>query len=53
MAHLLSWDDRAFCAQVEFFTFAPAAFNHRVHLRFAYVYLTEHPTKQVRGQIVG
>lgn len=46
MAHLLSADDRAFCAQVESFEFQPAAFNHRAHLRLAYVYLTEHPTEQ-------
>jgi len=46
MAHLLSPEDRAFCAQVESFTFPPAAFNHRAHLRLAYVYLSEHTTEQ-------
>ncbi len=45
MAHLLSPDDQAFRAQVEAFTFPPAEFNHRVHLRLAYVYLTEHTTE--------
>ena len=46
MAHLLSPDDRAFRTQIESFTFPPADFTHRAHLRLAYVYLTEYTTEQ-------
>ncbi len=41
MAHLLSKEDRAFQAQFESCKFPPAEFNHRAHLRLAYIYLTE------------
>jgi hypothetical protein len=44
MKHQLSADDRAFRTAFESGQFAPAQFNHRAHLRLAYVYLTEHDT---------
>lgn len=45
MAHLLSTEDREFRTQFESCEFPPAEFNHRAHLRLAYVYLTEHDTE--------
>ncbi len=45
MAHLLSTEDRAIDAQIESRKFRPAEFNHRAHLRLAYVYLTVHDTE--------
>ena len=40
--YLLSSEDRAFQAKFESGEFPPAQFDHRAHLRLAYVYLTEH-----------
>jgi len=45
MHHLLSTEDRAFRTQLESCETPPAEFNHRAHLRLAYVYLTEHDTE--------
>ena len=42
MEHLLSTEDRKFQTQFESCEFPPAEFNHRAHLRLAYVYLTQH-----------
>lgn len=43
--HLLSTEDQEFLAQVESREFPLAEFNHRAHLRLAYVYLAEHDTE--------
>lgn len=40
-SHLSSTEDRAFRTQFESGTFPPTEFDHRAHLRLAYVYLTE------------
>jgi hypothetical protein len=40
-AHALSEDDRRFRADFEGGALAPAAFDHRAHVRLAYVYLAE------------
>lgn len=45
MAHLLSTEDREFVAQFESCEFLPDKFNHRAHLRLAYVYLAEQDTE--------
>lgn len=45
MTHSLSAEDRKFRDQFEACTFPPAAFDHREHLRLAYVYLTGHDTE--------
>ena len=42
MRHALSPADLEFRAAFEACRVAPAAFDHRAHLRLAYVYLTEH-----------
>lgn len=42
MKHLLSVEDQNFRREFEACTFPPAEFNHRAHLRLAYVYLSEH-----------
>ena len=41
MAHLLSPDDEEFRVQFESCEFPAADFNHREHLRLAYIYLVE------------
>jgi hypothetical protein len=41
MAHLLSPEDEAFRAQFESCEFPAADFNHREHLRLAYIYLVD------------
>ena len=43
--HLSSTEDQAFRTQFESGTFPPAEFDHRAHLRLAYVYLTEHDSE--------
>ena len=45
MPHRPSTEDRAFRAQFEFCTFQVSDFDHRAHLRLAYIYLTEHDTE--------
>jgi Tfp pilus assembly protein PilF len=42
VAHLLSTEDREFQTQFDSCEIPPAEFNHRAHLRLAYVYLTQH-----------
>jgi hypothetical protein len=41
MSHSLSSDDRCFRADFEACRIEPGAFDHRAHLRLAYVYLAE------------
>ena len=45
MRHLISTEDRNFQAEFESCKFPPAQFNHRAHLRLAYVYLAENDTE--------
>ncbi|MGA7303739.1 MAG: hypothetical protein WBW88_02645 [Rhodothermales bacterium] len=45
MKHALSSDDRRFRTEFEKCTFSPERFNHRAHIRLAYVYLVEHDTE--------
>jgi hypothetical protein len=42
--HLSSVEDQSFRRDVEACEFAPALFNHRAHIRLAYVYLSENDT---------
>ena len=42
MKHHLSTKDQDFRTEFEACKFPPAEFNHRAHVRLAYVYLTEH-----------
>jgi len=42
MKHLLSAEDRNVRQEFEACSFPPAEFNHRTHIRLAYVYLSEH-----------
>lgn len=51
MAHQISTGDRAFQAQFESCKFPLAEFNHRAHLRLAYVYLAEQDT-ETAGQMM-
>ena len=44
MKHRSSVEDQDFRREFETCTFPPAEFNHRAHLRLAYVYLSEHDT---------
>ena len=44
MSHSLSSDDRRFCADFEACRVQPDAFDHRAHIRLAYIYLAEHDT---------
>lgn len=44
MKHLVTAEDRTFRESLESCTFPPAEFNHRAHVRLAYVYLCEHDT---------
>ena len=44
MSHLLSSDDRQFCADFSECRVSPDDFNHRAHVRLAYIYLAEHDT---------
>jgi len=44
MKHLLSVEDQDFRRVFETCKFPPAEFNHRAHIRQAYVYLSEHDT---------
>ena len=44
MKHRLSAEDRAFRADLEAGRFPPGEFNHRAHVRLAYVYLAENDT---------
>src|SRR5262245_36371609 len=40
--HTLSPDDRQFRAEFEACRFAPVSFDHRGHIRLAYIYLVDH-----------
>ncbi len=42
MKHRSSADDQKFRMEFETCSFPPAQFNHRAHIRLAYVYLSEH-----------
>jgi hypothetical protein len=42
MSHSLSSDDRRFCADFARCRFHPDAFDHRTHIRLAYIYLAEY-----------
>ena len=42
MRHLSSAEDQNFLREFEACKFPPAQFNHRAHIRLAYVYLSEH-----------
>lgn len=42
MTHRLSDEDRLFREEFEACKYLPADFDHRAHVRLAYVYLTEH-----------
>jgi hypothetical protein len=44
MKHLLSVEDQRFRAEFEACKFPPAQFNHRAHIRLAYVYLSGNDT---------
>ena len=45
MTHHVSADDKLFVAQLESSTLAPSQFDHRAHVRAAYVYLAESDTE--------
>lgn len=42
MTHQISSDDRRFLADLETGALEPARFDHRAHVRAAYIYLAEH-----------
>ena len=42
MSHLLSPDDRRFCADFGACRVHPVDFDHQAHIRLAYTYLAEH-----------
>ena len=44
MKHRSSAEDQAFRAEFESYRIPPGQFNHRAHVRLAYVYLTAHDT---------
>ena len=44
MRHQLSLEDQVFRTEFEAHTILPAQFNHRAHIRLAYIYLAEHDT---------
>jgi hypothetical protein len=44
MRHQLSVQDQNFRMEFEAHTISPALFNHRAHIRLAYIYLAEHDT---------
>ena len=46
MAHLISFEDRAFRDDLETGRIAPDEFNHRAHVRLAYIYLAENDTER-------
>lgn len=49
MSHLLSADDRQFCADFGACRVQPNDFDHRAHIRLAYAYLAEHDTETALG----
>ena len=44
MRHQSSGDDRRFQAEVESCSVTPAQFDHRAHVKLAYVYVTQNDT---------
>jgi hypothetical protein len=56
MSHSLSSDDRRFRADFEACRIDPGAFDHRAHLRLAYVYLAENDAetalRSMRGALL-
>lgn len=48
--HGLSANDRRFQADFESCRLSPARFNHRTHLRIAYIYLCEHADETALAQ---
>jgi hypothetical protein len=42
LRHSVSSDDRRFCADFAAGLVPPGAFDHRAHIRLAYIYLAEH-----------
>lgn len=46
MKHFLSKEDHIFKHQVESCQFSAADFDHKAHIRLAYIYLTENKTDQ-------
>lgn len=57
MSHAVTKEDRAFKRQVEACEFPVAEFDHRAHLRLAYVYLCSHnpdrAVERMRDAILG
>jgi hypothetical protein len=49
MSHLLSADDRQFCADFSACRVHPDDFDHRAHIRLAYTYLAEHDPETALG----
>jgi hypothetical protein len=50
MKHLSSIEDQNFRREFEARKFPPAEFNHRAHIRLAYVYLSAYDTDARRGK---
>ena len=57
MAHHISTEDRDFLRQFESFSFEPGTFDHRSHVRLAYIYLCDHDVdtahRKVRHALCG
>ena len=57
MSHIISPEDREFKEQVESCTFPTPSFDHRAHLRLAYIYLVENETEEaierMRNSLLG
>ena len=57
MSHLISADDLEFQKAFELCEYSPAGFDHRAHLRLAYVYLAQHGTEDacqsMRDSLIG
>jgi len=51
MSHTISPEDRRFKQQVEAGAFPVANFDHRAHLRLAYIYLVENETDAAIGKM--
>ena len=51
MTHHVSPDDKRFVAQLESSTLAPSQFDHRAHVRAAYVYLAESDTETATARM--
>jgi len=53
MRHSASEEDRRLQAGVESCTVTPAQFDHRAHVRLAYVYLTQHDAESAHDRMRG